>query len=651
MKVLVVGAGAQGHVVTWNLARCPEVTEILLGDIDEARAHAVADQVGGDKTRAVPLDAGDVGAVEKAATGARLVMNATIPEFNMAILEACLAAGVDYQDMATGTLVDKTIDEATLMQMELDDDFKKAGLTMLTCTGMDPGVSSTFAGNCYEDLDVCTDIHIRDYAVLKSPVSLQMWSVWTYYTDCATPPLTFQDGEYRRVAPFGLRESYDFPAPFGRGIVVAHDHEELSTLPRFLSRRFGDKGLRNVTFKLGFDEAALDADEAFVASGMAGKEPVDVKGVAVRPIDVYCATLPPNPPPEEMKRLVEAGEIEDYGVILCNAWGEKGGKPAKWSYSIFTPTIQWITERIPGATSVSYGTSTPAAVYSEFLLKGMVAQKGCVVPEILDRPVRDAFIEELGRRGLRVTRSFETQITSKCGGRWRARRPRETVDRMKPLATRRPLAEDAAERIREEILSGGLRQGERLIEAHIAEQLGISRGPLREAFKALRAEGLVVDVPNRGTFVVRLSSTDVREIFDLRAAIETHAARTLAQRAGKAQVRELRTLLERLEAAAASGDVRAVSRADLAFHEAVCRLSGNRRLHAVFTRDVPTMQALIKIDDQLYHSLADMAREHRPLLEAIETRAPEAAAAGFEAHIDQARDLVAEFIEALPDGD
>ena len=70
MKVLIVGAGAQGHVVTWNLARCPEVSEIVLGDIDEARARAVADQVGGAKTKAIALDAGDVEAVKKAAAGA-----------------------------------------------------------------------------------------------------------------------------------------------------------------------------------------------------------------------------------------------------------------------------------------------------------------------------------------------------------------------------------------------------------------------------------------------------------------------------------------------------------------------------------------------------------------------------------------------------
>jgi saccharopine dehydrogenase-like NADP-dependent oxidoreductase len=192
--------------------------------------------------------------------------------------------------------------------------------------------------------------------------------------------------------------------------VIAHDHEELSTLPRFLPKHFGDKGLKNVTFKLGMDEAAVNADEAFVASGMASKEPVLVNGVKVRPIDVYCATLSPNPAPAEMKRLVEAGEIQDYGIILADVWGEKDGKPAKWNYSVFTPTIQWITERIPGATSVSYGTSTPASIYSEFMVKDIVKQKGVVVPEILDRPIRDAFIKELGNRGLRVTRSFETQI-------------------------------------------------------------------------------------------------------------------------------------------------------------------------------------------------------------------------------------------------
>ena len=220
---------------------------------------------------------------------------------------------------------------------------------------------------------------------------------------------------------------------------------------------------------------------------------------------------------------------------------------------------------------------------------------------------------------------------------------------MKPLQIRRSLAEDAADRVREEILSGGFKQGERLVEARIAQELGISRGPLREAFKLLRAEGLVKEEPNRGTFVVRLSGTDVRDIFELREALETMAVRLLVDRGRESGLRELSKLLDQLEKAADNGDVQAVSRADLALHEAICRLSGNARLHAAFTRDFPTMLALIRIDDQLYASLEAMAREHRPILDAIGEGDADLAVTYLQKHIGEASDLVAAYIEALPE--
>src|SRR6187549_1334353 len=98
-----------------------------------------------------------------------------------------------------------------------------------------------------------------------------------------------------------------------------------------------------------------------------------------------------------------------------------------------------------------------------------------------------------------------------------------------PLTAPRSLAEDAADRIREQILSGGYSQGEHLVEAKIADQLAISRGPVREAFKLLRAEGLLTEEPRRGTFVVSMTPDDVREIYGLRAALEGRAARLLAR--------------------------------------------------------------------------------------------------------------------------
>ncbi len=147
---------------------------------------------------------------------------------------------------------------------------------------------------------------------------------------------------------------------------------------------------------------------------------------------------------------------------------------------------------------------------------------------------------------------------------------------LRPLDAPRSLAEDAADRIREQILAGGFAQGEHLVEARIAEQLNVSRGPVREAFKLLRSEGLLLDEPRRGTFVVSLSADDVREIYSLRAAIEGRAAKLLAGRRDPAAIAELRVLLSSMEAAAEVDDVATVYRQDLAFHDAVCRLVRQR---------------------------------------------------------------------------
>jgi len=406
MKVLIVGAGQQGHVITWNLARNPMVSEIVLADYDEARARLVAEHAGGGKARPLFLDAADTAAVARAAAGARLLINAVIPEFNLSLMQACLAAGVSYQDMASGQTRTLTIEEAYLEQVKLAPDFERKGLLALLSTGMDPGVTNTLAANGYEDLDRCYEIRIKDYALFESPVPLQLWSQETYYTDCAQPPLLFEDGQFKRVEIFGRREKYAFPAPFGLGTVVCHDHEEVATLPRTLPRRWGEKGLRYVDFKMGGPEEALDWDKALVESGMVSKNPVRLKdGALVRPIDVFVATLPPNPPWEELAELALSGAIVDTGVLTVDCFGERQGKPAQIGYSVFSPDIKQVNGWLPGATSVSYGTSTPASIYAEMIMEGRITASGVLCPEELPRAVRDAFISECGRRGIVITRS------------------------------------------------------------------------------------------------------------------------------------------------------------------------------------------------------------------------------------------------------
>jgi DNA-binding GntR family transcriptional regulator len=217
--------------------------------------------------------------------------------------------------------------------------------------------------------------------------------------------------------------------------------------------------------------------------------------------------------------------------------------------------------------------------------------------------------------------------------------------RLQPLEAPRSLAEDAADRIREQILNGGFRQGEHLVETRIAQELHISRGPVREAFKLLRAEGLLQEEPRRGSFVVRLAPEDVRGIYGLRAAIEGRAATMVATAADGDVLARLGGLVDAIDRAVAAGEATEVFAADLAFHTDLVSSAGNPSLEEVFARYVPTLRALLRLDEHVYRRLDDIAKEHRPLLDAL--RAGDAGTARdlAERHCDHAGDLIAGYME------
>jgi len=213
---------------------------------------------------------------------------------------------------------------------------------------------------------------------------------------------------------------------------------------------------------------------------------------------------------------------------------------------------------------------------------------------------------------------------------------------LRPIDLPRSLTEDAADRIREQIILGGFRQGEHLKEAHIAEQLNVSRGPVREAFKILRAEGLVAEEPRRGTFVVSLTAKDVTDIYGLRAAVEELAVRLVCQAHDPAALATLRSLVVGIGEAAATGDASAVARADLAFHDGLCAASGNSRVHEVFLRYVPTIRGLLRLDEKIMPSLDEVVCQHEPMVDAIEAGDEELAARLVREHsLEAGRLLVA----------
>jgi DNA-binding GntR family transcriptional regulator len=145
-----------------------------------------------------------------------------------------------------------------------------------------------------------------------------------------------------------------------------------------------------------------------------------------------------------------------------------------------------------------------------------------------------------------------------------------------------PLSHYAANFIREAILQGTLQPRERLVEARLAKQLNLSRGPIRDALKVLEREGLIVILPRRGAFVGHLEKPDVWEIASLRAVVEGLAARILAERKDAPAMERLETVLREMAAVGDENPVRFAS-LDLRFHELLIEATGHRRLLKVWT--------------------------------------------------------------------
>lgn len=180
------------------------------------------------------------------------------------------------------------------------------------------------------------------------------------------------------------------------------------------------------------------------------------------------------------------------------------------------------------------------------------------------------------------------------------------------------------------ILAGEFPVGAKLNEASVAEMLGVSRGPVREAFRALEVAGLVRLEKNRGVFVRQIGVAEADEIYDLRAVLDEYAGRRATQNASALDVADLRSRLERMERAVGRGDLDTYHDANLAFHDRLVELAGNAKLLALYRRLVNelSLHRRATLDQSGIPSVS--LEEHRAIVDCV--AAGQAAAAGRLLH-------------------
>jgi phosphonate utilization transcriptional regulator len=188
------------------------------------------------------------------------------------------------------------------------------------------------------------------------------------------------------------------------------------------------------------------------------------------------------------------------------------------------------------------------------------------------------------------------------------------------------------------ILAGDLAAGAKLNEADVAELLGVSRGPVREAFRALEESGLVRLEKNRGVFVRQIDVAEADELYEVRAALDEWAGRRVAQNATPEQLKELRAICERMDRATARNDVDAYWPLNLEFHDRLVAFAGNSKLLATYRRLVNELSLFRRQTLALGGMLPVSTREHRDIVDKIASGNAAAAGKALHDHVMASRE-------------
>ena len=390
----MLGVGAIGAIVASGLVKNGRVEEVRLCDIDIGKCREIAAELKNSKVSAHRVNAGKSKDLLRVAKDADLVINTTLPEFNLTIMDAALKSGVNYQD-TVGSETDLSPLQNVLGELKLNEKWEKAGLTALIAAGSAPGTVNVMAANACDEFDRLDKIRFRLFNRVESKEIVSSWSPKTMLEDMTCNPVVYEDGEYKLVAPFSGEETYEFPDPIGSQVVYNHAHSEPITLPRYVG-----KSLRYVDLKIASPD--LPVIKFLVHVGLTSEKPVNLKGRKIVPRDVLLALMPPPLSPQEViDKMKEGVLIDAYGSYVVEVEGYKGDKKMKQVSNMSKMSLREVSKLLPGATHQSYITGISALIFAEMLLNGDVKTPGLFPPEAMERQAR-RFSQQISKRGLMV---------------------------------------------------------------------------------------------------------------------------------------------------------------------------------------------------------------------------------------------------------
>ena len=362
-----------GSEATRDLVQTSDFDEIVIADADLHRAKALAAELGGGRVRATQANASDEVALSEIMRGFDVVANCTTYHFGLIVTRAAINAGVNYLDL--GGLFN------TPKQLELDEEARKAGVTICLGCGATPGVTNLMARRGADQLDSVNEVHVAFAsfrAIAPSPGLLD--TVLDEFSP-GSRRFFWQEGEFIEVPAFSGAKQVRFAEPVGEIETYYVPHSETHTMHRFIG-----KGVQLVDVRGTWRPEIMRALRVFADLGLTAEQDTHLSGQAIPSKQFLRAHL--------LEHAANFGGDGEWAFFLnVQVLGQRNGRLVKLEYiNRHPPRAEW------GTTATAKMTGIPASIAVQKLARGEVKRTGVMAPEACFDP--QSFFAELAKRGI-----------------------------------------------------------------------------------------------------------------------------------------------------------------------------------------------------------------------------------------------------------
>ena len=286
---MVLGTGGLGRIITLELASDPRIDEIVIADKRGDRSRALKSLGKTAAIEALEVDVTDPQGLRRVLGEADVAVNATLPDHNLRVMQACFDVGASYVDTSGYSVATVGEEGGVLSQLALDAAWRDRGITGIVSMGSDPGISNIMARVASDRFATVDAIRIRKAATgEKETDGFPLYSREIFLHDALAAPVVWEGARFVEHPSLSGEEEYEFPAPIGRRRIHLFRHEEVLTLPRHLRKPVG-----RVEYKHDIRPELEQAIHAFNALGLLDPRHLVRLGAAqVAFRDAFLAVLP-----------------------------------------------------------------------------------------------------------------------------------------------------------------------------------------------------------------------------------------------------------------------------------------------------------------------------------------------------------------------